>query len=215
MHVCNGQPLGPTINCNTVQGGGYAYPDVRNVDLGTGTGTVELSYAALGEPDKFIVEFDGVEVINTGYRGNSSQQGDLNAALANLGQPAETIQGVGTGTASFTKSTATTTATVKVFAPITNSTWQYTLGCPGGVATPTPTPTATPTPTPTVTPYVPTPTPTATPTPTPTVTPLPNTLPFYHNPFGSGNPAKDGRMQLMHVTIEEIIHRTLDILLRT
>jgi len=189
---CNGQPLGPTINCNTVQGGGYAYPDIRNVDLGTGTGTVELSYAALGEPDKFIVEFDGVEVINTGYRGNSSQQGDLNAALANLGQPAETIQGVGTGTASFTKSTATTTATVKVFAPISNSTWQYTLGCPGGVATPTPTPTVTPTPTPTVTPYVPTPTPTATPTPTPTVTPLANTLPFYPSNTGGGTNPSSG-----------------------
>ena len=173
-----------------MQGGGYAYPDIRNIQLGSSTGTVELTYDALGEPDKFIVEFDGVEVINTGYRGNASQQGDLNSALAALGQPAETIQGVGSGTATFTKSTATTTATVKVFAPITNSTWRYTLGCPGGVATPTPTPTATPTPTPSVTAYVPTPTPTATVTPTPTATPLSNTLPFYYNPTGGGNPSK-------------------------
>ena len=189
---CNGQPLGPIINCNTLQGGGYAYPDIRNIQLGSSTGTVELTYDALGEPDKFIVEFDGVEVINTGYRGNASQQGDLNSALAVLGQPAETIQGVGSGTATFTKSTATTTATVKVFAPITNSTWRYTLGCPGGVPTPTPTVTPTPTPTPSATAYVPTPTPTATATPTPTATALSNTLQFYASNTGGGTNPPSG-----------------------
>ena len=110
--------------------GGVAYPQVDVVDLGSATGIVTLDFNAIGIPDKFIVEFDGVEVINTGYRGNASNQTQLNAALANLGLPSETIQSPASGTATFNKTTATTTATVKVFAPLPGTGWNYTLGCP-------------------------------------------------------------------------------------
>lgn len=110
--------------------GGEAFPQTDIVDLGTATGLVTLNFDARGIPDKFIVEFDGVEVINTGYRGNDSQQTDLNRELAFRGLPPETIQGVGQGTATFQKTTATTTATVKVFAPQSGTYWEYTLECP-------------------------------------------------------------------------------------
>ena len=110
--------------------GAEAFPQTDIVDLGTATGIVTLDFEALAIPDKFIVEFDGVEVINTGYRGNSSQQTALNAALASRGLPPETIQGTGFGSVTFNKTTATTTATVKVFAPQSGTRWDYTLQCP-------------------------------------------------------------------------------------
>jgi len=112
--------------------GGPAFPQVDVVDLGSATGIVTLNFNASFIPDKFIVEFDGVEVINTGYRGTTDNQTLLNTALANLGLPSETIQAPGQGIATFQKTTATTTATVKVFAPISNPTtyWDYTLSCP-------------------------------------------------------------------------------------
>ena len=112
--------------------GGPSYPQTDIIDLGTATGIVTLTFNARSIPDKFVVEFDGVEVINTGYRGSTSYQSNLNTALAILGLPAETIEGPGQGSFTFQKTTATTTATVRVFAPISNpkTVWDYTLSCP-------------------------------------------------------------------------------------
>lgn len=122
----------PDVPCGagSTYSGQEVFPQTDIVDLGTATGIVTLDFNAVGIPDKFIVEFDGVEVINTGYRGNVFYQTDLNAALASRGLPPETIQGVALGTATFQKTTATTTATVKVFAPMSGTGWNYTLGCP-------------------------------------------------------------------------------------
>ena len=122
----------PTIPCGagTSYSGGASYPTIQQVTLGSDTGTVTLDYQAYSVPDKFIVEFDGVEVINTGYRGDAFQQQNLNSALAILGEPAETIQGVGSGSVSFNKTSTSTTAIVKVYAPITGTGWNFTLGCP-------------------------------------------------------------------------------------
>lgn len=110
--------------------GGQTYPTIQVINLGSGTGTVVLDYDAFGIPDKFIVEFDGVEVINTGYRGDSGYQSFLDASLASYGASPETIMGRPTGSDSFVKSTATTTATVYVYAPISGTAWSFTLQCP-------------------------------------------------------------------------------------
>jgi hypothetical protein len=122
----------PTISCGagTSYTGSTSYPTIQNVTLGSDTGVVELNYQAYSVPDKFVVEFDGVEVINTGYRGDSFYQTQLNNALAALGEPAETIQGTKLGTLTFNKTTATTTAIVKVYAPMSGTGWNFTLGCP-------------------------------------------------------------------------------------
>ena len=122
----------PTIPCGASGSytGGEAYPTVQNITLGSDTGIVYLNFNAYSVPDKFIVEFDGVEVINTGYRGDAFQQNSLNTALIALGEPTETIAGPGAGILSFNKTTATTTATVKVYAPISGTGWTFTLGCP-------------------------------------------------------------------------------------
>ena len=125
-------PVVPDIPCGagSTYNGNEAFPQTDVIDLGSTTGIVTLNFNALGIPDKFVVEFDGVEVINTGYRGNTSYQTQLDAALANRGLPPETIQAPPSGTVTFNKTTATTTATVRVFAPLSGTGWNYTLSCP-------------------------------------------------------------------------------------
>lgn len=114
----------------TPYSGGQTYPTIQEITLGSGTGTVTLNYNAFSVPDKFVVVFDGVEVINTGYRGDAGEQAALDAALATYGAPSETIAGPGSGSANFVKSTATTTATVYVYGPMAGTAWQFTLECP-------------------------------------------------------------------------------------
>lgn len=110
--------------------GGENFPTLLNINLGAGTGTVALNYNAQSIPDKFEVWFDGVKVIDTGYRGDAFRQAQLDADLALRGLPSEPIVGVGSGSASFTKTTSTEVALVKVYAPIEGTLWNLTLGCP-------------------------------------------------------------------------------------
>ena len=125
-------PTVPTIACGAgaTYSGGVAYPTIENVNLGTDTGTVTLNYEAFGVPDRFVVEFGGSVVIDTGYVGAIGYQNQLNNALIALGEPTAPIVGIGNGTISFNKITATTTATVKVYAPMSGTAWNFTLGCP-------------------------------------------------------------------------------------
>lgn len=110
--------------------GGEVFPSEEFITLGSGTGTVTLNYDALSIPDKFEVWFDGIKVIDTGYRGDSSYQSALDAELTSRGVPTETIAGIGAGTATFTKSTASVTALVRVYAPLPGTGWSFTLECP-------------------------------------------------------------------------------------
>lgn len=110
--------------------GGATYPTVRTINLGSGTGTVHMPFDANNIPDKFILEYEGAEVINTGYRGDTSYQAALDAALAAIGAPTETITAPGNGSASFVKSTATTTATLYIYGPLGGTAWDVTVQCP-------------------------------------------------------------------------------------
>ena len=110
--------------------GGATFPTLLNINLGTGTGNVTLNFNAGTIPDKFEVWFDGIKVIDTGYRGNANYQIQLNNALEERGLPSETISGVGLGSAFFHKTTNTEVALVKVYAPLENTLWNLTLGCP-------------------------------------------------------------------------------------
>ena len=178
--------INPSKNCE--EGVSYSgvsqYPSTTIINLGSDIGSVSLQFNASDSPDRFTVEFDGVVVIDTGYRGNPIYQGQLNTALAALGAAPARITPPDSGSVSFTKSNAFPTAILKVYSPLDPAAWTAIVSCVSAVtpvptATPTPTPTALPitptptaaTPTPTATPAGQTPTPTPVPTATPTVTP--------------------------------------------
>lgn len=109
-----------------VENGGIGGAEII-VDLGTATGLVTLNFEAYTVPDIFAIEYDGVEVANSGYRGTSGTYDGV----------AVTVAGGGTGSISFTKSTATPTwCKVIVTAPFTGTAWEFTCGCPGGASPP-------------------------------------------------------------------------------
>ena len=110
--------------------GGQQFPTYLNINLGTNTGVVTLDFDAYGIPDKFEVWFDGNKVIDTGYRGDAFRQAELDAALADRGLPSETIITPPAGTATFNKNTTTSTAQIRVYAPLPNTGWITELSCP-------------------------------------------------------------------------------------
>ena len=132
-------PVGIITCGETWHTGGEAYPYLYIViGLGTGIGWVDFSIDTKDLPDKFIVEFNGLEVINTGYVGNASLQSELNAALAAHGDSPEAI--VPTPESNhyyFYKTGATQNAIVKVFAPMPESQWEFRFRCPDGATTTT------------------------------------------------------------------------------
>jgi hypothetical protein len=121
-------PITEYIPCggNTTYTGNIALPAVYSVVLGNDTGVVSLSYNAQGIPDRFVVEFDGLTAIDTGYVGLSTYQTQLN----NYFGTTTPIVGPPQGIATFNKNTSTSTAMVKVFAPLPGTAWTFTLGCP-------------------------------------------------------------------------------------
>lgn len=124
----------PSIPCGAGAkfSGGAAMPTIMTLDLGNDTGLVTFRYDTYQAPDKFVVEIDGVEVLNTGYRGNAATyQSTLNTLLPQLGFPAESIVGIGQGTTTFNKTSTSRYATVKVYGPIGTTAWNFTSSCPG------------------------------------------------------------------------------------
>ena len=129
-----------------------AYPTERTVTLGSATGRVRIDFNAFAIPDRFIIEFDGAIVVDSKYRGNIGQITALHTALqagnftepnngvytghtyigastgavdAPLPDPLDATYFVsGKGTLFFDKNTATTTATLKVYGPMTNTEWK-------------------------------------------------------------------------------------------
>lgn len=127
----------PAISCNTpytFNQLGINYPAEIAVALGASTGFVVLDYDSTSVPDKFIVEFDGSEVINTGYIssffGDSVTETNLNNCLALIPAPPATLDGMGQGCAYFPKGTATEYINIKVYAPCEGTFWKLTVSCP-------------------------------------------------------------------------------------
>lgn len=111
------------VPCGTsiLYSGGASFPATRTITLGTNTGLVTLNYNAFNVPDRFVVVYNGVDVIDTGYVG----------AGGSYPPPVNTVVGPGLGSATFTKSTANpTTAIVLVFAPFASTLWNFRLSCP-------------------------------------------------------------------------------------
>lgn len=120
--ICNA----PTVV--NVKGSYYPYEVVKF--LGAELGLVTLTFDAHDIPDRYVVEFDGNIVIDTGYVGNPVFQPYLDAAVILEGDVAGDITNIETASLSFLKNSAVETATVKVYSPLGNSRLEFTLSCP-------------------------------------------------------------------------------------
>lgn len=107
---CNGslQVNGGTAPVNP---GYFEYP----IAIGPNYGLVTLNYQAYDIPDRFVVMYDGVAVIDTGFRG--------------LGGCVPAV-GPGAGTATFMKTSLTDIAYLRVYAPCGSTEWKASLSCP-------------------------------------------------------------------------------------
>jgi len=94
----------------------WTLPDVATVPVGT---PIDLRFDAYSIPDKFMVDYDGDEVYNSGWRGSSSYEGDplYPGGIAGPGQGQE--NGV------FTRITGVNTFKVRVEAPQSGTAWEY------------------------------------------------------------------------------------------
>jgi hypothetical protein len=95
-----------------------------DINLGTNIGNTKFFYNSSDVPDQFIVTYDGVDVINTGYVGDSS----YNTFLTNANFP--TINGPASSSISFSKLSSTSVAYVRVNSPLTGSNWTFNLNNP-------------------------------------------------------------------------------------
>lgn len=155
------------IPCGTVTSysGGESYPTIETVTLGSNTGSVDLAYDSITLPDRFIVRWNGGIVIDTGYTGlldfdfggslrstfTTTLTGRIDPITLNTypdfttypddGYPR--VLSYGPNITSFNKTLATPiTATVEVYAPMFQTSWNFTLGCPGEDVTTTTTSTS-------------------------------------------------------------------------
>jgi len=158
---CSCAPPAPTTPCNENVGytGGVNYPDRRNIDLGSSTGTVTVKFNAENVPDRMIVKFDGVTVVDSQYQGDTGMISNLHAELSgtdpNTGSPyVEPISGNAyepNGTAplptvanggfkdksrvkileyTFAKNTATTSCQIEVYGPLEDTGYIVEVTCP-------------------------------------------------------------------------------------
>lgn len=111
--------------CNTwraaTQGGQGVTVDVWDIsDLPVGA-EFDMLFDAYGIPDKYVVEYNGVVVLDTGWRGNSSYEGNpmYPGGIAGPGSGQE--DGI------FTKVAGVNTFTVTVFGPQSGTAWNYSI----------------------------------------------------------------------------------------
>jgi len=145
-------PSSPSVACDTQANysGGIAYPSENSVSV-TGTGTVSLSYNPQSVPDRYIVIWNSVTVIDTGYRGSATYNfGGVNRSWFNgqlLGKldpvllvtypnttefPDDGYPLVNSSFPTFTFNknlSSPTFALVRVYAPASGTRWSFTLSC--------------------------------------------------------------------------------------
>jgi len=101
--------------------GSYSY----SVDLGATFGEVTFTYNSGEIPDRFIVQYSGSTVIDTGFRGDIVH----NRGLKRRGK-ANGISGAVNGSATFTKLSTQTGSIVIVQSPLGNTDFGFTLSSP-------------------------------------------------------------------------------------
>ena len=95
--------------CTTLYGN-ITSGETRTIELGTGLGDCLVQFNSENAPSRIRIEFDGIEVVNSGY--------------------IQTVIGGSSWSANFYKNSATTTAIAYIDRLVTGSTWFYTVWCP-------------------------------------------------------------------------------------
>jgi hypothetical protein len=148
---------GRTVSCNdtsTYYVGGQTYPTVDEVLLGSDVGTCSLQFNVINQPDRIIVYYDNVVVIDTGYRGFSGYDyggGSRSSFNASLTGKLDPITGLtypymdmvnapdgyphvsypDTDVINFYKNNSLITkAFVEIYAPMSGTGWEYQMNCP-------------------------------------------------------------------------------------
>jgi len=119
-------PTTTALDCGTTATyKGNSTLNLYEVLLGDLTGDVSLTFNTNGVPVRFRVMYDNVEVINSGFRGDTN----YNGALINLGYGP--VIGSNSGVLSFNKSNPSpTSAYIYIDSPISNVDYTFNLSCP-------------------------------------------------------------------------------------
>ncbi len=114
---------------NIKYNGGETYPTTTTVAI-SACNFVDITFTTTSVPSKMVVTIGGVVRLDTGYLGSTSYQTALNAALAGMLLPPETItQAVGSNAFSMVNPTLNTYAQVQIFSPLDNTNWKYAFSC--------------------------------------------------------------------------------------
>lgn len=106
----------------------YPEPHVIEFDLGPETGEVTLEVNPIIAPDRFVVEFNGEEVIDTGFLSKAPARG---ASEMGEAEGEEIIDwGESGGIFTFKKETTHAIAKLKVYAPGDLTRWTAKMSCP-------------------------------------------------------------------------------------
>jgi hypothetical protein len=111
----------------------YTYTPLT-INIGSNIGTVTVFYSAFSLPERFQVIYNNQTVLDTGWVGLSTQQNInwLNSYLLRVGEPTVETLYRGSSAVNIPKSDASiTTMEIRVFAPLYNSMWAVSAGCPG------------------------------------------------------------------------------------
>ena len=125
-------PCGGTATYN----GGQSFPSEVFSTVGSDTGYIVIGVNPFEVPDKFVIYLDDIKVADTGYRGASRYQSDLDTALSSKGLPNETIVA---DSALFYNFKINKTSQVsqqlkmEVYAPLDSTAWNVFIGCPNVV----------------------------------------------------------------------------------
>lgn len=139
----------PAIACGVpaaIVGNGVPFPgwNEYSQNLGTSPGYVLIGFATGQNPDKLQVWNGNQLIMDTGYWGSTTRQGELNAVLAANDLPTETINATSSNSTadyewfSFYKNTGYTDVKIRVYSPLSASGFGFIVYCP--VPTPPPTP---------------------------------------------------------------------------
>ena len=145
-------PESPEVSCDTevAFSGTKSYPARFLIDLGTLTGTVTVEYDARSRPDKFFIvdpntpsPLNPIVAHSGGYRGHRAWQEQICDFYAGRGfgcpgcmgplvAPLNMceITGLSLGSFTFTKTASMRWVYLEVYAPLSGTAWEATVGCP-------------------------------------------------------------------------------------